>query len=928
MIMTMLEIRLLGEPEVVRDGQAVPLPASKKSRALLAYLAVTGRAHSRERLCELLWEGPDDPRAALRWSLTKLRPLLEPHLVASRDRVEFQRDDASVDINALCVPANATTDQLEKCAALFRGELAEGLDLPSCFRFQQWCAGERERFRQLHIAILRELTERLGSDERALSYAQRRVQIDPFDEEAHAALIRLSASLGRRQEAMQQYEHCRGVFERELGSRPGQAIEDARRAITSVEDRRPRLSRTAVAAVLHSQSFVGRERELTTIAAASGVVLVLGEPGIGKSRLLEELRRRTKGVTRYGRAFAAEMARPYGVWLDALDDFPTESDRARLFDAVVEKLADLELLEIDDLQWIDDASAALLHYVARKTKLRIVCAARVGEIDDNPYASRLVRDVATVNIGPLSAEETRALVAASPDRDRVVAESGGNPLFALELARAQSPGTLTQVIASRLAQLDGRARDLVSWAAAIGRQFDADILGRATEMPSGEMLAALEKLERCAIIRVSDEGRCYDFTHDLIRDAAYRAISGPRRVLVHRHIARASQSVHDPDSALAGDIVRHASLAGDHAMAVTAAIAAGQRCLRMFAYSEAMSVAQLGLQLADSLPEKERIEKQMDLLDVIVTSRTAVRERLPFARRITELMESARHLGLAQTASLGAHLLACLHSESNDLARAADATIASAEISRATDPRSAAYMMANTARCLLFIERDIPRAQSLLGEVETIIKTVGGDHIEIPLGLGYLYAHRGEKELATVQLERAMAMAAREQDHWREWCAGVRLVTLALETRDFDAAQRHCDRLLEIARKMSGGSEGVRTDVFAEIVRFAREGEERDLRAKLDELRMVDSKSDLAWALTFIAELELERGRADSARRDAEEALIAAEAVGRGSEAALARVILDLDVDRTKWDDWTERARARVQQKERRHAQHGRRADV
>ena len=62
----MLEIRLLGELEVLRDGTAVPLPASRKSRALLAYLAATSRTHLRERLCELLWEGPDDPRAALR----------------------------------------------------------------------------------------------------------------------------------------------------------------------------------------------------------------------------------------------------------------------------------------------------------------------------------------------------------------------------------------------------------------------------------------------------------------------------------------------------------------------------------------------------------------------------------------------------------------------------------------------------------------------------------------------------------------------------------------------------------------------------------------------------------------------------------------------------------------------------------------------
>jgi DNA-binding SARP family transcriptional activator len=391
----MLEIRLLGEPQVLRDGHAVPLPASRKSRALLAYLAVTGRPHLRERLCELLWDGPDDPRAALRWSLAKLRPIVAPHLAAGRDHVEFRADGATVDTNRLCTPKNAKLDLLTKCESLFRGEFAEGLDLPACFRFQQWCAGERERFRQQHVAILTELTDRMATNENALAFARRRVQIDPFNEQAHAALIRLLGSLGHRQEAVQQYEHCRNVFERELNTRPGQAVEDARRAIGSewrtgappvpAEDRPGHLSST---------SFVGREAQLSAIESAKGLVLVVGEPGIGKSRLLEEVRRRSSGAALYGRAFAAEMARPYGLWMDALRDFPKENDRASLFDAVVQMLSGAGMLAIDDLQWIDEASAALLHYAARKTDLRIVCAARVGEIDDNPYASRLVRDLA------------------------------------------------------------------------------------------------------------------------------------------------------------------------------------------------------------------------------------------------------------------------------------------------------------------------------------------------------------------------------------------------------------------------------------------------------------------------------------------------------------------------------------------------------
>src|SRR5690606_10245748 len=74
---TVLSLGFLGDMEVCRDGARLALPQSKKTRALLAYLAVTGRPHRRDRLCALLWEMPDDPRGALRWSLSKLRPLVD-----------------------------------------------------------------------------------------------------------------------------------------------------------------------------------------------------------------------------------------------------------------------------------------------------------------------------------------------------------------------------------------------------------------------------------------------------------------------------------------------------------------------------------------------------------------------------------------------------------------------------------------------------------------------------------------------------------------------------------------------------------------------------------------------------------------------------------------------------------------------------------
>ena len=71
-----IEVRLLGEFELRRGGEAIPLPASRKTRALLAYLLLTGKPVRRDRLCEIFFDIPDDPRGALRWSLSKIRALL------------------------------------------------------------------------------------------------------------------------------------------------------------------------------------------------------------------------------------------------------------------------------------------------------------------------------------------------------------------------------------------------------------------------------------------------------------------------------------------------------------------------------------------------------------------------------------------------------------------------------------------------------------------------------------------------------------------------------------------------------------------------------------------------------------------------------------------------------------------------------------
>ena len=211
-----LEIQLLGDVALKRGATLLTLPPSKKTRALLAYLVMTGRPHRRERLCAMLWEMPDDPRGALRWSLSKLRSLVDepdrPRIRADRDTVGFDADEGiEVDVlslrRALAHGSDAlSTDQLQAVAGRFDGEFLEGLDLQDCHEFQAWCVAEREQVRGLQTQTLQALIGRLSDEpDTALPYARTLARIAPYDESAQAGLLQLLATTGRRIEAERHY---------------------------------------------------------------------------------------------------------------------------------------------------------------------------------------------------------------------------------------------------------------------------------------------------------------------------------------------------------------------------------------------------------------------------------------------------------------------------------------------------------------------------------------------------------------------------------------------------------------------------------------------------------------------------------------------------------------------------------------------------
>ncbi|CDX16028.1 Adenylate cyclase [Mesorhizobium sp. ORS 3324] len=202
-----LSVRLLGQLTIARDGEPVKLPSSRKLRALLAYLALAPHPVSRSRLCELLWDVPNDPRGELRWCLSKLRSALDE---PDRRRVETEGDtvalrlgDASVDAVEVAAAAAEGIDTLspERLRALaqrFAGDFLDGLELDRSPHFAAWLTAQRRRFSACHVAILEHIIGILPQgDDEAGAYLDRWLELAPFDGRAHVALLENLARRGQ-----------------------------------------------------------------------------------------------------------------------------------------------------------------------------------------------------------------------------------------------------------------------------------------------------------------------------------------------------------------------------------------------------------------------------------------------------------------------------------------------------------------------------------------------------------------------------------------------------------------------------------------------------------------------------------------------------------------------------------------------------------
>jgi tetratricopeptide (TPR) repeat protein len=415
------------------------------------------------------------------------------------------------------------------------------------------------------------------------------------------------------------------------------------------------------------RAFVGRDREVAELLAgledAIGgrvrLLLIAGEPGIGKTWLAEHLAVHAGGRgarVLWARCWEAGGAPPFWPWTQMLDILaeelpdqalaawmgarrPSDADRFSLFEAITGFLRRAAatrplLLVMEDLQAADEASRLLLEFLARDPRgarllmvgtYRNVTADRVRGIGDE--LGQLVRDGHLLTLTGLDRREVRELVEAlsgtRPSEamvDAVHAATEGNPLFVRETVRLlgadaalEDPGRLRvplsgsvrAVIGRRLAPLSADAIQVLSAAAVVGREFDLSLVGAACRLPAERVVGGLSEAVALDVAaeEAGEEGAVgrYRFAHSLIREVLYERLPIPDRMELHRRVGEAIERQHgDALGAHVAELAHHfteAATVGNADRALAYARRAGERAMDLHAYEEAAAQYRRALDL-------------------------------------------------------------------------------------------------------------------------------------------------------------------------------------------------------------------------------------------------------------------------------------------------------------------------------------------
>lgn len=540
--MRLLSLTLLGGFEARIGSRPLALP--RKAQALLAYLALApATTHSRSKLAALLWGDidDDDARNNLRQVLFRMRRAFgrSSHVLTfSGELVGLDQHGMRSDVATFRrLVAEGSDHALRSATELCAGTLLDGFDLGEP-AFEEWLASERERLHELATGALLRLLEREEAQkatDRVIATSLRLLGLDPTQEDAHRALMRAYTSQGRRPAALRQYQICVDALQRELQTEP----DPKTKALYLALLRRPMpVTRAAAPVAVTARSeaagmsrlpLAGRDAELGALTgdlehALSGttrIAMVLGEAGVGKTRLVEELL--AVAVSRgcivlQAQAYQTEQGLPFALWVNALrsagvlenrtlieelgaewrdalnplfHELPGRRRRGsvetenqlRLFEALcclVTTIATARplVLVLEDLQWADVTSLRLLAFFGRRVRSARACVVMTARLEEaergsvlSTVLSELQRDrrLTEVALSPLTKPDVIRLIESLAPRarrtwspevvERIWRMSEGNPFVVVEALRLADPGASPESAADL--PLPARVRQLI-----------------------------------------------------------------------------------------------------------------------------------------------------------------------------------------------------------------------------------------------------------------------------------------------------------------------------------------------------------------------------------------------------------------------------------------------------------------------------------
>src|SRR6516162_9272149 len=299
------------------------------------------------------------------------------------------------------------------------------------------------------------------------------------------------------------------------------------------------------------------------------------------------------------------------------------------------------MLVLDNMQWCDQETLDFVAFclgLARGTQILVAGTVREDQPDEDPGlaawagAMRATGLLTEISLSPFEATDTAVLAEtisgrplAEADRNLLQALTGGFPLYVIEAMRttvdtggAPPPAhDMSAVLRSRLEQATAAARDVAGLAAAVGTDFALDLLTEASDLDTRAVVGAVDELWRHRIVRESGGG--YDFSHDLLRDAAYAQVSPPKRWLLHRRIAQAIELVHADDLDMVSvQLAQQYARGGRPRRAMAYYQRAADAATAVFAHAEAVRLYKEALAIIGKLPAgKDRDRQELAVLEAM-----------------------------------------------------------------------------------------------------------------------------------------------------------------------------------------------------------------------------------------------------------------------------------------------------------------------